>query len=48
MSPTRGVEVVDKSPSVVRQGITSYGVGSGGSGLGVGEVCQVLVTADIC
>jgi S1-C subfamily serine protease len=33
-------------------GITSYGVGSGGSGLGlaidVGEVCQVLVTADIC
>jgi S1-C subfamily serine protease len=33
-------------------GVTSYGVGAGGSGLGlaidVGEVCQVLLTADIC
>ena len=45
-----GGPLLDQYGDVV--GITSYGVGAGGSGLGlaidVDEVCQVLLTADIC
>jgi S1-C subfamily serine protease len=45
-----GGPLLDRYADVI--GITSYGVAGGGSGLGlaidIGEVCQVLVSADIC